>query len=149
MRFVICCLVLALPAVAQLDSSALRAKLGPSLHRETFRMPAGFDVVVDYDAGNQVCKLQVPALMPTNEKVQRADEMKKRMYDFLADLVPEQLRGKELGRPISTMSTVSMSSVEYEHVSINELQYANKPFGKDNTITVVFKNTNCQVPTAR
>jgi hypothetical protein len=149
MRFVICCFVLALPAVAQLDSSALRVKLGPPLHRETFRMPAGFDLVVDYDAGNQVCKLQVPALMPTNEQVQRADEMKKRMYDFLADLVPEQLRGKELGRGIGTMSTISMSSVEYEHVSINEIQYANKPFGKDNTITVLFKNTNCQESTGQ
>src|ERR1700730_13178114 len=80
--FAICCLGFAMPVVAQLDSSALRSKYGPPLNRETFHMPAGFDLIVDYDAANQVCKLEVPALMPTTEKVSSADEMKRRMYDF-------------------------------------------------------------------
>jgi hypothetical protein len=140
------CVLLALPATAQLDSSALRAKLGPPLHRETFRMPAGFDVIVDYGEGDQVCKIQVPALMPTVEKVARASEMKQRMYDFLADLVPASLRGKEIGRYVGTMGMISMSVIEYEHVTINELEYANQPFSKDNTINVSFKNEGCQEP---
>ena len=75
---IVCCL--SLPALAQLDSSALRAKYGPPLNRETYRMPAGFDLIVDYGAGNQVCKVQVPALMPTKDKVARAAEMTQRMY---------------------------------------------------------------------
>jgi hypothetical protein len=134
----ISCLALAIPAVAQLDSSALRSKFGPPLNRETFHMPAGFDLIVDYDAGNQVCKLKVPALMPTNEQVSNAAAMKRRMYDFLADLVPAAMRGKELNRGAFMSGLISWSSVEYEHVTINELQYANQPFSKDNTITVTF-----------
>ena len=55
------CLLFAMSAFAQLDSAALHAKLGTPLNRETFHMPAGFDLVVDYGANGQVCKLQVPA----------------------------------------------------------------------------------------
>lgn len=141
----ICCVWLPVPAMAQLDSSALRAKYGPPLARETYRMPAGFDVIVDYGAGNQVCKIQVPALMPTNENVARAAEMKQRMYEFLADLVPASLRGKEVGRYMTMMGLISMSIVEFEQVTINELEYANEPFGKDNTITITLKNESCRV----
>lgn len=141
--FAICCLGFAMPVVAQLNSSALRSKYGPSLNRETFHMPEGFDLVVDYDAGNQVCKLEVPALMPTQEKVSNSQEMKRRMYDFLADLVPA-MRGKELRRGAFMSGLSSMSSVEYEHITIHEFQYANQPFGRDNTITVTFKN--CETP---
>jgi len=142
--FAICCLGFTLPAVAQLNSSALRSKYGPPLNRETFHMPEGFDLVVDYDAANQACKMVVPALMPTNAKVSNSEEMKKRMYDFLADLVPAAMRGKELRRGAFMSGMISISSVQYEHVTIDELQYANQPFGRDNTITVTFKN--CETP---
>jgi hypothetical protein len=135
----ICCLGFALPAVAQLNSSALRSKYGPPLNRETFHMPEGFGLVVDYDAANQACKLEVPALMPTNAKVSNSEEMKKRMYDFLADVVPAAMRGKELGRSAFMSGLISMSSVEYEHVTIHESQYAGQPFDGKNTITVTFK----------
>jgi hypothetical protein len=134
----ICCLGFAIPSVAQLDSSGLRSKYGPPLNRETFHMPAGFDLVVDYDAANQVCKLEVPALMPTREGVSNSLEMKKRMYDFLADLVPAAMRGKELGRFASMMGVISFSSIQYEYVTISELQHADQPFG-NNTITITFK----------
>jgi hypothetical protein len=143
----ICCLAFAVPAVAQLDSSALRAKYGLPLYRETFHIPSGFDLIVDYGASHQVCKLELPALMPTNEKISNASEMTKRMHDFLAELVPPSLRGKELGHVMEAMSAVSVLSVEYEHVTIRELQDANQPFGNNNTITVTFKSDNCQRPT--
>jgi hypothetical protein len=42
---------------------------------------------------------------------------------------------------------ISNSSVQYEHVTINELQYTNQPFGSNNTITVTFKN--CETPPLR
>jgi hypothetical protein len=142
--FAICCLGFALPAVAQLNSSTLRSKYGPPLNRETFHMPQGFDLVVDYDAANQACKMVVPALMPTDAKVGNSEEMKKRMYDFLADVVPAAMRGKEVRRGAFMSGLSSMSSVEYEHVTIHEFQYANQPFSRDNTITVTFKN--CETP---
>ena len=139
---IICCL--SLPVLAQLDSSALRAKYGTPLNRETFRMAVGYDVIVDYGASNQVCKIQVPALMPTKEKVARAAGMKQRMYDFLADLVPPALRGKEVGRMAEMTGTISVFIVEYEQVTMSEFEHANDPFGTDNTITVTFKNNDCQ-----
>jgi|HubBroStandDraft_6_1064221.scaffolds.fasta_scaffold103666_2 hypothetical protein len=146
--FAICCLGFAIPSIAQLNSSALRSKYGPPLNRETFHMPEGFDLLVDYDAANQVCRLEVPALMPTGEAVSNSDEMKKRMYDFLADLVPAAMRGKELAKSMfMSGAMISNSSVQYEHVTINELQYTNQPFGSNNTITVTFKN--CETPPLR
>jgi hypothetical protein len=140
---VTCCLGFVLPAAAQLDSSVLRAKYGAPLNREIFRMPSGFDLTVDYAAGNQVCKLEVPALMPTDEKISNATVMKQRMYSFLSDLVPGSTRGRELGQRATVMGTISLLSVEYEHVIINELQHADQPFG-NNTITVTFKDNKCQ-----
>ena len=109
-------------------------------------MPAGFDLVVDYDAGNQVCKLEVPALMPTNAKVSNADDMKRRMYDFLVDLVPTSVRGKELRRGAFMSGMASFSSVEYEHVTIHEFQYANQPFDSNNIITVTFNQCETRSP---
>jgi hypothetical protein len=134
----VCCLGFALPAAAQLNSSDLRAKFGPPLHRETFHMPQGFDLVVDYAPDSQVCKLVVPALMPSNENVQNSAVMKQRMYEFLAELVPSSMRGKELSRHAASMGVVSISHVEYEQVTIDESQNT----GND-TITVRFKNASC------
>ena len=142
----ICCALLTVPAIAQLDSSVLRAKLGPPLHRETFRMPAGFDVVVDYGAGNQVCTIQVPALMPTKEKVAPAAEMKQQMYDFLADLVPASMRGDKILQLVDTTGAISFHVTQYQRLTIVEVELRNDPFDKQNTINVTFKNENCQEP---
>jgi len=140
----VCCFSFTLPAIAQLDSAALRTKYGKPLNRETFHTAAGFDLVVDYGSNSQVCKLQVPALMPTTEQVSNTAEMKQRMYDFLIELVPESMRGKELRRMASvTSASASVSSIEYEHVTVSELQ-AGQPFGHDNAITVGFTNDNCR-----
>jgi hypothetical protein len=146
---VLCCFLLALPAAAQLDSSALRVKFGAPLQRETFRMPSGFDLVVDYGAGQQVCRLQVPALMPTDEKILRADDMKQRMYRFLLDLVPAAVRGRELRRSTAQMGIASVMLTDYEHVSISELQHAGEPFDQNSRITVQFKSSACESPAAR
>jgi hypothetical protein len=138
----------ALPAAAQLDSSALRAKFGAPVERETFRIaqPAGpgFDLVVDYGLNNHVCKLEVPALMPTSDRISRTDEMNRNMYDFLADLVTPAMRGKELRRGAQIMGTISLTFVEYENVTINELRGASD---SKNTITVTFTN-RCRTPIA-
>jgi len=141
--FIICCFLLALPAFAQLDSPTLRAKYGPPLNRETFHVPPGFDLVVDYGAANQACTLKVPALMPTNEKVYRTSDQNQRMYDFLLDLVPVSMRGKELRRMSQQMGLISVTTVEYEHITISELHQGDRAPG-NNTITVTFKSDDCQ-----
>jgi len=141
----LCFLALALPASAQLASAQLRVKFGAPLNRETFHVPPGFDLVVDYEASHQVCTLQVPAVMPTDKKVQNSAEMKQKMYVFLADLVPDSMRGKETGRHVLVAGAISLSTVEYEYVAISETEYANQPFDTSyNKITVRFKNAGCQ-----
>ncbi len=106
-------------------------------------MPSGFDLIVDYGANNQVCRLEVPALMPTDEKISNATLMKQRMYSFLSDLVPGSARGKELRQRVTMSGTISLLTIEYEHVTINELQHADQPFG-NNTITITFNDNKCQ-----
>ena len=127
---------------AQLSSSDLRAKFGQPLRRETFHMPQGFDLVVDYAPDSQVCKLEVPALMPSKEKVQNLSVMKQRMYEFLTALVPSPMRGKELNRQTVATGAVSVWLVFYEQITISELKHASYPVTGD-TITVKFKNTGC------
>ena len=136
------CFSLTLSAVAQLDSAALHAKFGIPLNRETFRMPAGFDLVVDYGANSQVCKLQVPALMPTTESVANATVMKQRMYHFLSELLPASIRGKELTRGTILLGSNSMIFIEYENVFVNELDAG--PFNDDNIITITFERDDCR-----
>jgi len=142
-RLLVLSFLVTLPAVAQLDSAALRGKFGAPLNRETFHMPAGFDLVADYGANSQVCKLQVPALMPSTEKVRNASVMKQRMYDFLSELVPDSIRGKELGRGTNGMSAVSDVSIEYEKVIVSELQVG-RPLSRENTITITFRRDDCR-----
>jgi hypothetical protein len=136
---VLCCL----PVFAQLDSSTLRAKLGQPLHQETFRMPAGFDVVVDYGISTQVCKLEVPAMMPSDPaaKISSGTELRQRMHDFLGDLVPASVRGKDGGTMLFQMGLISLMTTEYENVTISEVQNGSQP--ESGTITIRFKNVGC------
>ncbi len=140
----LCLLVFALPASAQLDSAQLRVKFGDPLHREVFRVPPGFDVVVDYGTWNQVCKLQVPASMPPDltKKVWNTDDLKQKMRAFLAELVPDSMRGKELSRFMAQSGAFSGRGVDqYENVTVVET-YS----GSNDTITVTFNNAGCQQP---
>ncbi|MBZ5635679.1 MAG: hypothetical protein LAO55_21335 [Acidobacteriia bacterium] len=141
--FGICCL----PVFAQLDSSTLRAKLGQPLNQETFHVPAGFDLIVDYGIGTTlVCKLEVPALMPRDPaaKISNTTELKQRMYDFLADLVPASERGKGGGTMYFRSGLISMMTTEYENVTVSEVQNDTQP--EKGTITIRFKNAGCQTP---
>ncbi len=140
MRFAVFSLLLALPALAQLDSSALRAKFGAPLNRETFHMPQGFDLTVDYGAGNQVCRLEVPAEMPPQPTASGPFDPAKLMQDFLADLVPDSVRGKELSRMMSQMGMAWASFVEFEHVTIVESGHGETR----NPTTVRFKSEGCR-----
>lgn len=80
--------------------------------------------------------------MPTDEKVQNSAVMKQRMYDFLDELVPASMRGRELGRMAQQMGTISLVSVDYEYVTVSELQVGNQH--DRGTITLRFKSYDCQ-----
>ena len=141
-RLLVLCFSFTLSAVAQLDSAALHAKFGMPLNRETFHMSAGFDLVVDYGANSQVCKLQVPALMPSTERVANGTVMKQRMYHFLSELVPDSMRGKEINRWMMEMGAISMIFIEYENVMVSELDAG--PLNHADTITITFKRDDCR-----
>jgi len=98
-----------MPALAQLDSTALRAKFGAPLNRETFHVRTGLDITVDYGANQQVCSIEIPVL-PTQNDTDR----------FLADLVPGSMRGKELSRMAEQVGLPWISIIEYERVTISE-----------------------------
>lgn len=129
MRLALGCLLLAMPALAQLDSAALRAKFGPPLNRETFHVRTGLDIAVDYGANQQVCAIEIPVLQTQTE----TDE-------FLAELVPDSMRGKSLGRMMGQMSLAWISIDEYEHVTISESGHGET---RDGT-TVRFKTQGCK-----
>ena len=135
-------LAIAFPAAAQLDSPALRTKFGSPLPRETFHMAAGFDLVADYGPNGQVCKLQVPSLMPSDEKVSNIDTMRRRMYDFLLQVVPASMRGREVGGFMSsTGANHSVVVTQYEKATFTEVRLAEPPMG--GTLTVQFNSDAC------
>ena len=140
MRFAVCSLLLAFPALAQLDSSTLRAKFGAPLHRETFHLPQGFDLIVDYGPRNQVCKLEMPAEMPPRPGASGPYNPKQQMQDFLAELVPNSMRGQELNRGMKIVGGLSVSHVIYEHVAIFDSDAAGYP----RAITVQFRIDSCR-----
>src|SRR5256885_12283886 len=94
-------------------------KYGTPLNRENFHMPAGFDLVVDYGASNQVCKLHVPALMPTTEQVSNAAVMKQRMYDFLGERSEEHT--SELQSPCNLVCRLLLEKKQIQHGVLDSL----------------------------
>jgi hypothetical protein len=146
-RIALFCLSFMLPAAAQMDSSALHSKLGSPLHRETFHVQAGFDVVVDYASSGDVCRIQVPAMLPLSQGVSRGKDRRARIEAFLLDLVPDSIRGTELGRGTTIMSAASSEFVEYEPVTVTDLEDINRPF--DGTRSVFFKGARCDTPASR
>jgi len=140
MRLALGSLLLALPGLAQLDSAALRSKYGAPMHRETFHLPRGFDLIVDYGADNKVCKLEVPSEIPLPEGRSGAYDPRRDMEAFLLDLVPASMRGKEVTTGLHVIGGFSVSHIIYEHVTI----LTSNTVGRGETITVQFNNTKCR-----
>jgi hypothetical protein len=138
-RLAVSFLLLALPALAQLDSAGITREIRAPLHRETFHLPRGFDLTVDYGAKNQVCKLELPAEMPPPEGLSGAYDSKQDMQAFLLNLVPASMRGKEVTRGLHVIGGFSVSHIIYEHVTM----LTTNTVGRDEIITVQFNNTNC------
>lgn len=128
-------------AFAQFDgaqfATGLRAKYGPPLARETFTAKPGLEMVVDYAANGHVCRIQLPPLGPSSR--QPGVESTQAVDEFLAELLPLPMRGKELRRMMMQMGLLSLSMVEYENVTITELLSGSTRTG----ITVTFKNEMC------
>jgi hypothetical protein len=135
----------ALTAFGQIDgagyASDLRAKYGPPLARETFVVRPEVEMVVDYADNGHVCTIQLPPIAPGPEpgvKTARAIDA------LLTELVPLAIRGKELMRMYEATGAPSVTVVQYQNVTISESWQGERR----TSITVRFKNEECQKPTA-
>ena len=127
-RPLLLCFAMALPALAQIASADLHAKLGEPLHREVFRTPQGFELIADYGSNQQVCRIEVPSKNPA-------------AAELLKVLVPDTIRGAELNRGITRMGAISFSFVEYEHVTVGEI--GSEAEHGQGTLVVRFRETGC------
>jgi hypothetical protein len=136
-------IALTLSAFAQIDGakfvSELRAKYGPPLARETFKVPAG-EMVVDYATNGNACRIQLPPMGPDAQNA--GVKSTKAIDDFLLQLVPLTVRGKELRRWQSTTGGHFMLGVEYENVGIAEVGSNFEP-GRT-AVTVTFLKEQCR-----
>lgn len=131
----------ALPAFGQLDAYTLHSRYGAPLDRETFTVRPGIEMVVDYGPSTQVCRIQLPSGMQFVGAVPEGAVTKKQIDEVLNEVIPLSIRGKELNRMWSATGAFAVSSViEYEHVTIAELQVG----GVGRGITVTFKDDGCQ-----
>ena len=118
-------LLLASVAFGQVGGSRfandLRAKYGPPLARETFMARPDLEMVVDYAANGHVCRIQLPPVASGQEPGVKTTQA---LDDFLLELVPLSMRGKEMGRMLAATGSVhSESIVRYENVTIAETLY--------------------------
>jgi hypothetical protein len=130
----------AFSAFAQIDGARfaadLHAKYGPPLARETFAVRPGFEMVVDYAPNGHVCKIQLPPIGPSSEP---GVETTQAVDDFLGELIPIKMRGKELGRMGEVFGLPSISIVEYENITIAQAFQGDARTG----VTVTFANEKC------
>jgi hypothetical protein len=71
-------------------------------------------MVVDYSTNGHVCEIQLPTYGSGKAGATPADEL-------ISDLIPFALRGKEKGRGIVSLGSLSISLVEYENLLISEV----------------------------
>jgi hypothetical protein len=154
-------------AFGQIDESSLRAKYGAPLDRETFMVRPGIEMVVDYGATRQVCRIQFPsgivavvgvvallahppaaaaAMRMTIIGVVPPGEITKQQVDEdLDEAVSLSVRGKELNGLMGQTGLTTFFLTDYEHVSIGEVQVGGKVEG----ITVTFKDHSCPQKTVQ
>lgn len=116
-----------LSAFAQIDgtkfASDLRTKFGPPLARETFTVRTGIEMVVDYAANGHVCRIHLPPIAPGRESGVSSPQA---IDEFISELIPLAMRGKELKRAASISGLNSVSIVEYENIGIAETSHGQR-----------------------
>lgn len=113
---------LAASAFAQSDpaafASALRARFGPPLARETFVVRPGLQMVVDYASDGHVCRIELPSIAPDRDNPQVQGPQA--VDEFIAELLPPSVRGNEIRRMAQSFGLLSISTVEYENLTVAE-----------------------------
>jgi hypothetical protein len=141
LRLLAITLGLAASALAQPDpaafASGLRARFGPPLARETFVARPGLQMVVDYASDGHVCRIELPSIAPgrDNPQVQGPQAVD----DFIEELLPAAIRGKENRRMLASFGLTSISIVEYENLTVAETSTG----ATRTAITVTFPAERC------
>src|SRR5690242_16404397 len=109
--FVVCCS----PAFAQMDASALRAKYGEPLARETFQVRPNIEAAVNYGTGHQVCKIELPpgSYMNIVGDIPPHFATSKQVDEVIDELVPLSARGKEMEAGVLSLSRASVRLLRY------------------------------------
>jgi hypothetical protein len=128
-------------ALAQADwagfATGLRSKYGPPLLRETFAVKPALEMVVDYAANGNVCRIQLPPMGPDLRPGVQSGQA---IDNFLAELLPLTMRGKEQRRFLMATGAPSVSIVEYENVTIAENFQGDRRTG----VTATFTKEQCR-----
>jgi hypothetical protein len=132
----------ALSAFAQIDWADLRTKCGPPLARETFTVMTEVEIVVDYAANGHVCRINLPPVAPIRDSLVSSPQS---IDEFILELVPLTMRGKELNRMIFTSGPNNVSMIKYENVTVSEAVQARRRTG----VTVTFTKEACRDQLAR
>jgi hypothetical protein len=138
-------LVLTQSAFAQIDGAQfganLRTKYGPALPRETFTVRAGIEMIVDYSPNGHVCRIQLPPIGPSQDS---RISNRQAIDEITLELVPISLRGNEVGRLMQAMGAASISTVEYENITIAEAFQGGRRTG----VTISLKDKTCGLQAA-
>jgi hypothetical protein len=138
----ICFFGFASSVFAQFDAAAfatgLREKYGPPLLRETFELRPGIEMVVDYAANGHVCRIQLPAVAPLRDRQGVIGPAG--VDDFLEEILPPLLRGKEPVRGAMATGAPHVQFVESENLLIARSFQAAHRTG----ITVTFTKEACR-----
>lgn len=130
----------AFSASAQFDAGGfatdLSATYGPPLVRKVFAIPAG-EMAVDYATSGHVCRIYLPGIGPEEGRPRVSSP--RGIDDFLLNLLPLTLRGKELRQMAYQMGVASIVATEYENVTISAASNGQGPTG----VTVTFTNEKC------
>ena len=132
--------VLCVSALAQqMDSTALRAKYGEPLARETFQIRPNIEAVVIYGSGHQVCRIELPPGRNIAGETPPGIATTQQVDEVVEELAPLSMRGKEIGRGIIFAGRISFASANYENVNISEPQ----DNGRRTAVTITFKRPDC------
>jgi hypothetical protein len=118
-------------------AAQINAKYGPPLARRTFKVKVG-EMVVDYGRNGAVYQITLPPFGPDGEHPGVGTN--KAVDDFVLELVPLNMRGKELVRSSGGSGLLQTSVIGYENVSIFEPRQGSERTG----VTISFTGKNCR-----
>ena len=128
----------------QINATTFRLKYGvplkndASANTETFKVRNNIEMLVNYGASGQVCRIGFPQSEPAIRQAYTDAETNRQLHEVLDELVPTSTRGKKIRSMLEQLGLHSVDMTEYENLTILEV-------GPQTSITVTFTNEGCKV----